>query len=73
MKKSEKQFFLAYVASQRQNFENEIFEMQKRIRYRKIDVVDLVEYMLLIERANAFEQFFIDTTVILHLNLNGDE
>lgn len=70
MRKSEKQFFLAYVASTRQRFENEIFEMRRRIRYREVDTVDLTEYMLLLERANAFEEFFRDTTVILHLNVD---
>lgn len=70
MRKSEKQFFLAYVASTRQRFENEIFEMRRRIKYRATDAVELTEYMLLLERANAFEEFFRDTTVILHLNVD---
>ena len=70
MRKSEKQFFLAYIASTRQRFENEIFEMRRRIKYRATDAVELTEYMLLLERANAFEEFFRDTTIILHLNVD---
>ncbi len=71
MRITEKEVILAYIESQRIRFTNEIHDLQQRIRYREIDVVDLTEYMLLIERANSFEEFATNVISILHLNIDN--
>lgn len=73
MKKTEKELFLSYVNSQRQNFDNELFEIQRRIRYRKIDITDCLEYMLLLERAAAFEEFAHNSFILLHIGFDFDD
>lgn len=73
MKKTEKELFLSYVNSQRQNFDNELCEIQRRIRYRKIDITDCLEYMLLLERSAAFEEFVKTSFVLLHLGFEFDD
>lgn len=67
MRKIEKELFLSYIINQRDRFDLEIQEQQRRIRYRRIDVVDLVEYMLLLERISAFEEFVSNALALLHL------
>lgn len=67
MRKIEKELFLSYIINQRDRFDSEIQEQQRRIRYRRIDVVDLVEYMLLLERISAFEEFVANSLALLHL------
>lgn len=67
MKRIEKELFLSYILNQRDRYAIEIQEQQRRIRFRRIDVVDLVEYMLLLERANAFEEFASNSLALLHL------
>lgn len=67
MRAKEKEIFLSYIISQRARFDNEIQEMQRRIRYRNIDVNDLVEFMLLKERYNSFEEFAQTALTLLDL------
>lgn len=70
MRKTEKEIFIAYIMNQRDRYESELNEMQRRIRYRNIDVDDLVEFMLLRERANAFDEFARTALTLLHLDIN---
>lgn len=73
MKKTEKELFLSYVNSQRQNFYNELYEIHRRIRYRKIDITDCLEYMLLLKRIAAFDEFVNTSFVLLHLGFDFDD
>lgn len=67
MRKIEKELFLSYIINQRERFDIELQEQQRRIRYRRIDVVDLVEYLLLLERISSFEEFVSNALALLHL------
>lgn len=71
MRKTEKEIFCAYIINQRNRYEAELQEQQRRIRYRNIDVEDLVEFMLLRERVNAFEEFARTALTLLHLDINS--
>lgn len=70
MRKTEKEIFCAYIINQRNRYEAELQEQQRRIRYRNIDVEDLVEFMLIRERANAFDEFGRTALTLLHLDIN---
>lgn len=69
MRITEKEIFCAYILNQRNRYEIELQEQQRRIRYRNIDVNDLIEFLLLRERANAFEEFAKTTMNLLHLDI----
>lgn len=70
MRKTEKELFCAYIINQRNRYEAELQERQRRIRYRNIDVDDLVEFLLLRERANAFDEFANTALTLLHLDIH---
>jgi len=73
MRKTEKEIFCSYILSQRSRYDIELQEQQRRIRYRNIDVNDLIEFLLLKERANAFEDFAKTSLKLLHLDINSSE
>lgn len=73
MRKTEKEIFCSYILSQRSRYDIELQEHQRRIRYRNIDVNDLIEFLLLRERANAFEDFAQTALNLLHLDINSSE
>lgn len=73
MRKTEKEIFCSYILSQRSRYDIELQKQQRRIRYRNIDVNDLIEFLLLRERANAFEDFAQTALNLLHLDINSSE
>lgn len=73
MRITEKEIFCAYIINQRNRYDIELQEQQRRIRYRNIDVTDLIEFLLLRERANAFEEFARTALNLLHLDINSIE
>lgn len=73
MRITEKEIFCAYIINQRNRYDIELQEIQRRIRYRSIDVNDLVEFLLLRERANAFEEFAQTALSLFHLDINSVE
>ncbi len=68
MREKEKALIFSYILSQQKNLEDELQQLQSNIRYRKIDVVDCVEMMCVIERMNAFCQFSRDIISLLNLS-----
>lgn len=73
MRITEKEIFCAYIINQRNRYDIDLQEQQRRIRYRDIDVTDLIEFLLLRERANAFEEFARTALSLLHLDINTIE
>ena len=73
MRITEKEVFCAYIINQRNRYDIDLQEQQRRIRYRDIDVTDLIEFLLLRERANAFEEFARTALSLLHLDINTIE
>lgn len=73
MRKTEKEIFVSYIISQRDRYDIELQEQQRRIRYRNIDVNDLIEFLLLRERANTFEEFARTALNLLHLDIDSNE
>lgn len=67
MRESEKELLLAYFVNQDARLDDEFIEMRNRIRFRKIDISDNVEMMLLQQRIADFHEFSL--TVIRLLNL----
>lgn len=73
MRITEKEIFCAFIINQRNRYDSELQELQRRIRYRKIDVTDIIEFLLLRERADAFEDFSQTALSLLHLDINSVE
>lgn len=73
MRITEKEIFCAFIINQRNRYDSELQELQRRIRYRKIDVTDIIEFLLLRERVDAFEDFAQTALSLLHLDINSVE
>lgn len=68
MREKEKALIFSYILSQQKNLEDELQQLQSNIRYRKIDVVDCVEMICVIERLNSFYRFSRDVIALLNLS-----
>lgn len=53
----EKEMFLAFEYNHRQLLRDNVRQLQANIRYRNIDSVDCIEFIIAIERLNAFEEY----------------
>ena len=58
---------LAYLDSEDWRIENELTELRNRIRFRKIDIVDVVELLLIMQRKDDFAEFSRNVIYLLHL------
>ena len=64
---------LAYLDSEDWRIENELTELRNRIRFRKIEIVDVVELLLLMQRKDDFAEFSRNVIYLLHVKLWGVE
>lgn len=67
MRQTEIELLMSYIVNEEARIENDLIELRNRIRFRRIDVTDCVEFMLTLQRLEAFREFSL--TVILLLNL----
>lgn len=67
MTEKEKILIQSWLVSEDLRLDEELQQLQARIRYRKIDVVDCIELALLIERYQNFKQFSDTVDKLLHL------
>lgn len=57
MTEKEKTLIKSYLVSEDFRKSEEIRELQSRVRFRKIDIVDCIELALCIERYDSFKEF----------------
>lgn len=67
MKESEKELLLAYFVNEDARLEAEYIELRNRVRFRKIDISDNVEMMLLQQRIADFQEFALVVMRLLKL------
>lgn len=67
MTEREKQLLLSWILNETARLEDEVNEIRVRIRFRKIDLSDNVEMILLQQRLNDFREFSSILLRLLHL------
>lgn len=67
MKESEKELLLSYFINEDARLEAEFVELRNRVRFRKIDISDNVELMLLQQRIADFQEFSLVVLRLLNL------
>ena len=65
----QKEILTAYFINNRDKLEEDVRQLQQRVRYRNIDAVDCLELSLAIERLIAFDDFVKSTKSILRMEL----
>lgn len=65
----QKEILAAYFNNNRDKLEEDVRQLQQRLRYRNADAVDCLELALALERLNAFEDFVKSTRAILRMEL----
>ena len=65
----QKEILAAYFNNERDRLENDIRQLQQRLRYRNADAVDCLELSLALERLTAFDEFVKSTRAILRMEL----
>lgn len=68
MKLSEKDLLWAWITNETMRIENELTELRNRIRFRRIDVTDCVELMLMLQRYEDFKEFALILIRLLNLD-----
>lgn len=72
MREKEIILLLQYIVNNKQALEEELRELQQRIRYRKISVDDCLELALCRERLSMFNQTTRDIVALLKLGTYKD-
>lgn len=72
MREKEIILLLQYIVNNKQALEEELRELQQRIRYRKISVDDCLELALCRERLSMFNQVTHDIVALLKLGTYKD-
>lgn len=67
MTEKEKELFAAYRVNHQYWIEDEIDELQTRVRFRRIRTEDLVELLLARQRLDDFREFTADIAALLGL------
>jgi len=67
MTEREKQLLLSWILNETARLEDELNEIRVRIRFRKIDLSDNVEMILIQQRLNDFREFSSILLRLLHL------
>lgn len=67
MTEKEKELLLAWIVNEQLRLDQELNELRNRIRFRRIDISDNVEMMLLLQRLSDFEEFAGILIRLLHL------
>lgn len=65
----QKEIFMAYINNNRDRLQEDVRQLQQRLRYRNADAVDCLELSLALERLNAFEDFSRSAMAILKLSV----
>lgn len=65
----QKEILMAYINNTRDHLQNDIRQLQQRVRYRDCDAVDCLELALAQERLIAFEEYARHTMAILQLSV----
>lgn len=67
MTEKEKQLLLSWLVNEQLRLDQDIIELRNRLRFRKIDISECVEYMLLQQKSSDFEDFSKILIRLLHL------
>lgn len=66
----QKEIFMAYIQNNRTRLQEDVRQLQQRLRYRDCDAVDCLELSLAIERLTCFEDFAKSAIAILKLSVS---
>jgi len=67
MTEKEKELLLSWVVNEQLRLDQELLELRNRIRFRRIDISENVEMILLQQRIADFEEFSSVLIRLLHL------
>lgn len=67
MTKHEIELLLAYIVNEESRLENEVHELQNRIRYRKVSINDCFELACQLQRLDDFRDFALIVIRLLNL------
>lgn len=70
MKASEKEILLSWVVNEKLRLDNEYIESLQRVRFRKSDITDFIEMILLLQRIEDFNEFSANMIHLLNLDLD---
>lgn len=65
----QKEIFMAYLNNKRDFLQEDVRNLQQRLRYRDADAVDCLELALARERLSSFEEYAKDSMAILKLSV----
>jgi len=65
---TQKEILMTYIVNNRDRLQEDVRELQQRVRYRDVDAVDCLELSLAIERLTAFEDFSRSVMEIMKLS-----
>lgn len=71
MRQNEVKLLYSYLYNNQLRYENDVHQLQRNIRYRRIDVVDCMELACALERLNTFAEVSKDIRTLLHIK--GEE
>jgi len=66
---TQKEILMTYIVNNRDRLQEDVRELQQRVRYRDVDAVDCLELSLAIERLTAFEDFSRSVMAIMKLSV----
>ncbi len=66
---TQKEILMTYLVNNRDRLQEDVRELQQRVRYRDVDAVDCLELSLAIERLNSFEDFSRSVMAIMRLSV----
>ena len=67
MNQREKELILSWIYNEEIRLENEVVELQNRVRFRKISVNDCIELALTLQRLDDFNEFVLIVLRLLDL------
>lgn len=70
MKASEKEILLSWVVNEKLRLDNEYLESLQRVRFRKSDITDFIEMILLLQRIEDFNEFSVNMIHLLNLDID---
>lgn len=69
MRQEEKDLLWSYLVNQEMRIEQELQDFQARIRFRRVDLPDWIEGLLMQQRLDDFHEFALTVIRLLHLDL----
>lgn len=70
MKASEKEILLSWIVNEKLRLDNEYVESLQRVRFRKSDITDFIEMILLLQRIEDFNEFSANMIHLLNLDID---